>query len=45
MAKKVVIVGAGVGGLATAARLAKDGLDVETQRFTKNYPVAAAEIT
>jgi phytoene desaturase len=29
LAKKVVIVGAGVGGLATAARLAKDGLDVE----------------
>ncbi|MDD5561773.1 MAG: phytoene desaturase family protein [Candidatus Omnitrophica bacterium] len=29
MAKKVAIVGAGVGGLATAARLAYDGYDVE----------------
>ncbi len=29
MSKKVVIVGAGVAGLATAARLAKDGLEVE----------------
>ena len=29
MAKKVVIVGAGVGGLATACRLAKDGYSVE----------------
>ncbi|MDD5129312.1 MAG: phytoene desaturase family protein [Candidatus Omnitrophica bacterium] len=29
MAKKVAIVGAGVGGLATAARLAHDGYDVE----------------
>lgn len=29
MTKKVVIVGAGVGGLATAARLAHDGYDVE----------------
>ena len=29
MAKKVIIVGAGVGGLATAARLAHDGYDVE----------------
>ncbi|MFA5350471.1 MAG: phytoene desaturase family protein [Candidatus Omnitrophota bacterium] len=29
MSKKVVIVGAGVGGLATAARLAHDGHDVE----------------
>jgi len=29
MAKKVVIIGAGVGGLATAARLAYDGYDVE----------------
>ncbi len=29
MAKRVVIVGAGVGGLATASRLAHDGYDVE----------------
>ena len=29
MSKKVVVVGAGVGGLATAARLAHDGYDVE----------------
>ncbi|MDD5129674.1 MAG: phytoene desaturase family protein [Candidatus Omnitrophica bacterium] len=29
MTKKAVIIGAGVGGLAAAARLAKDGLDVE----------------
>ena len=28
MAKKVAIVGAGVGGLAAASRLAKDGYDV-----------------
>lgn len=29
MGRKVVVVGAGVGGLATASRLAKDGYDVE----------------
>ena len=36
MSKKITIVGAGVGGLATAARLAHDGYDVEVfEKLTK----------
>ncbi|MFA5199450.1 MAG: phytoene desaturase family protein [Candidatus Omnitrophota bacterium] len=36
MAKKVVIVGAGVGGLAAACRLAKDGYEVEVYEKLSN---------
>ena len=32
--RKVIVIGAGMGGMAAAARLARAGLDVETVSYT-----------